>query len=158
MSAKPEYLFRKMDPARYGDNRQKRPLFVQTYLKREAEDKQAAADAAAEEAKRDSTLQDKAEAAEKAAKEAKVKQDEADDKAKKAAQEAKARRDEADILLSIWEREAKAQLTKLEAAKRTAQETRPNPDAAEAAAEEAKRDSTLQDKAEAAEKQRKNPK
>jgi hypothetical protein len=38
MSAKPEYLFRKMDPARYGDNRQKRPLFVQAYLKREAED------------------------------------------------------------------------------------------------------------------------
>ena len=126
--------------------------------KREAEDKQAAADAAAEEAKRDSTLQDKAEAAEKAAQEAKAKQDEADDKAKKAAQEAKARRDEADILLSIWEREAKAQLTKLEAAKRTAQETRPNPDAAEAAAEEAKRDSTLQDKAEAAEKAAQEPK
>jgi hypothetical protein len=27
-----------MDPARYGDNRQKRPLFVQAYLKREADD------------------------------------------------------------------------------------------------------------------------
>jgi hypothetical protein len=39
MSAKQEYLFRKMDPARYGDNRQKRPLFVQAYLKRDAEDK-----------------------------------------------------------------------------------------------------------------------
>ncbi len=38
MSAKPEYLFRKMDPARYGDNRQKRPLFVQAYLKERAQD------------------------------------------------------------------------------------------------------------------------
>jgi hypothetical protein len=32
MSAKPEYLFRKMDPARYGDSRQKSPLFIQAYL------------------------------------------------------------------------------------------------------------------------------
>jgi hypothetical protein len=38
MSAKPEYLFRKMDPARYGDNRQKRPLFVQAYLKDKSQD------------------------------------------------------------------------------------------------------------------------
>ncbi|MCX5646551.1 MAG: N-6 DNA methylase [Phycisphaerae bacterium] len=38
MSAKPEYLFRKMDPARYGDNRQKRPLFVQGYLKEKSQD------------------------------------------------------------------------------------------------------------------------
>jgi len=38
MSAKPEYLFRKMDPARYGDNRQKRPLFVQAYLREKSQD------------------------------------------------------------------------------------------------------------------------
>jgi hypothetical protein len=38
MIAKPEYLFRKMDPARYGDNRQKRPLFVQAYLKEKSQD------------------------------------------------------------------------------------------------------------------------
>jgi hypothetical protein len=38
MSAKPEYLFRKMDPARYGDNRQKRPLFIQAYLKEKSQD------------------------------------------------------------------------------------------------------------------------
>jgi hypothetical protein len=38
MSAKSEYLFRRMDPARYGDNRQKRPLFVQAYLTDKARD------------------------------------------------------------------------------------------------------------------------
>ncbi len=38
MSAKQEYLFRKMDPARYGDNRQKRPLFVQAFLKERSQD------------------------------------------------------------------------------------------------------------------------
>lgn len=38
MSAKQEYLFRKMDPARYGEHRQKRPLFVEAYLKKESQD------------------------------------------------------------------------------------------------------------------------
>ncbi|MEN6576804.1 MAG: DNA methyltransferase [Phycisphaerales bacterium] len=38
MSAKQEYLFRKMDPARYGEHRQKRPLFVQAYLRKESSD------------------------------------------------------------------------------------------------------------------------
>lgn len=39
MSAKQEYLFRRMDPARYGDNRQKRPLFVQAFLKERSQDR-----------------------------------------------------------------------------------------------------------------------
>jgi len=39
MSAKQEYLFRRMDPARYGDNRQKRPLFVQAFLKEKSQDR-----------------------------------------------------------------------------------------------------------------------
>jgi len=38
MSAKPEYLFRKMDPARYGEHRRKRPLFIQAYLKKKSQD------------------------------------------------------------------------------------------------------------------------
>jgi len=38
MSAKQEFLFRKMDPARYGEHRQKRPLFVQAYLKDKSRD------------------------------------------------------------------------------------------------------------------------
>jgi hypothetical protein len=39
MSAKQEFLFRKMDPARYGEHRQKKPLFVAAYLRDRAQDK-----------------------------------------------------------------------------------------------------------------------
>lgn len=38
MSAKQEFLFRKMDPARYGEHRQKRPLFIPARLKEESLD------------------------------------------------------------------------------------------------------------------------
>jgi hypothetical protein len=38
MSAKQEYLFRKMDPARYGEHRQKKPLFVAAFLKKDSHD------------------------------------------------------------------------------------------------------------------------
>jgi hypothetical protein len=38
MTRKEEHLFPEMNPARYGANRQKRPLFIPTYLKRESQD------------------------------------------------------------------------------------------------------------------------
>ncbi len=39
MAAKEEHLFREMDPARYGEHRRKRPLFVQAYLKEKSQDR-----------------------------------------------------------------------------------------------------------------------
>jgi hypothetical protein len=38
MAAKEEHLFREMNPARYGEGRRKRPLFVQAYLKEKSQD------------------------------------------------------------------------------------------------------------------------
>jgi hypothetical protein len=38
MAAKDAHLFREMDPARYGEHRRKRPLFVQAYLRKDSQD------------------------------------------------------------------------------------------------------------------------